>query len=146
MVKACGKVRYAILLWVETMAHARVSTVSPFKVLLSQVLYQIYPKDYEALCPRATKPGKGGCNTELGGIVQQWLQLPQPPPKNAKLPQPQGGGVQTAYPVVGRVFVDNLAERVEQERAAVGGGALRAAIQASGPADKLPTELHERIR
>ena len=97
----------------------------------TQVLYEIYPQDYALLCPRATEPGVGGSNDALADIVQEWMGLPDRPPRNAKLPQPQGAGVQTAYPVVGRVLVDNLDALVADERAAVQQDALAAAVQAA---------------
>ena len=113
----------------------------------TQVLYEIYPQDYALLCPRATEPGVGGSNDALADIVQEWMGLPDRPPRNAKLPQPQGAGVQTAYPVVGRVLVDNLNALVADERAAVQQNALAAAVQAAvQQGAMLPAGLRGRIR
>jgi len=78
----------------------------------SRVLYKIYPRDYAKLCHRAS-------NQALAAIVKDWMNLPDAPPTNAKLRQPQGGSKQVAYPVVGRVFVDNLDALVAAERDAV---------------------------
>jgi hypothetical protein len=110
-----------------------------------QVLYKIYPQDYAKLCPKANEPGIGGSNQALAAIVKDWMNLPRLPPANAKLRQPQGGSRQVAYPVVGRVFVDDLDALVADEHAAVKHEALVDAVIAAGPAALLPQDLCERI-
>jgi len=106
----------------------------------SRVLYPIYPDDYARLCPRPNAPGIGGSNQALAAIVKDWMGLPHEPPAN-------GGQLllQVAYPVVGRVFVDDLNALVAAERVAVQRDALVDAVIAAGPVALLPQGLFERI-
>eukprot|EP00966_Prymnesium_polylepis_P259114 5984451-Prymnesium_polylepis.1 len=68
------------------------------------------------------------------------MGLPHEPPAN-------GGQLllQVAYPVVGRVFVDDLNALVAAERVAVQRDALVDAVIAAGPVALLPQGLFERI-
>ena len=81
----------------------------------------------------------------LRPMVQEWMRLRNPPPRNGKL-----GRIQVTWPVVGRRLVDNLVTRVEAERVAVQRDALiQAALAYLAPDSEhegLPQELKERVR
>ena len=100
----------------------------------------IYPKDYKVLCYRNKME-----ESALRPMVQEWMQLHNPPPRNGKL-----GKIQVTWPVVGRRLADNLDTRVEAEREAVQRDALIQAVLAYLAADSehggLPQELKERVR
>lgn len=100
----------------------------------------IYPEDYKVLCFRNAME-----KSALRPMVQEWMRLHNPPPRNGKL-----GRIQVTWPVVGRRLVDNLATRVEAERVAVQKDALIQAVLAylapDSEHDGLPQELKERVR
>ena len=100
----------------------------------------IYPEDYKVLCFRDAME-----KSALRPMVQEWMRLHNPPPRNGKL-----GRIQVTWPVVGRRLVDNLDTRVEAERVAVQRDALIPAVLAylapDSEHDGLPQELKERLR
>jgi len=121
-------------------AQWRHSLTSCAPVTPRQVLYKIYPQDYEQLCPRADQPGVGGSNKDLAKIVQDWMGLDRPLKESW-----HQSGQQIRWPVVGRVLVEDLEARVAAERAAVQPDAIRQALRATPLTDMLSEDLRERI-
>jgi len=103
-----------------------------------QVFKKVYPGEYKDVC------GPKDCVRELLPIIKEWMSLNQPPPTNGRIPQPQGEGKPESFPVVGRVFVDDLARRVADEVDAVQPAAMRAAWDAD-LVGELDADLRERI-